>query len=55
MKKIILAVVLMSISFVCGIVWEYTAHIQEINEIEQVAQESCDVRIKTIKETCKGV
>lgn len=48
-----LGLILLFLSFILGLCCKYVAHKQEINDIEQVAQESCDVRIKTIKEICK--
>lgn len=41
------------IGFVGGIVWEKTTTNISIDDIEQVAKDACDVRIKVIKETCK--
>lgn len=49
----ILAVALLFGAFLLGLLWEYTAHRQEISDILEVANDSCSVRIATIKETCK--
>lgn len=54
-KLITVCVVALSLcaAFICGILWEYTAERQEIADIEQVANDSCNVRIKAIKKLCK--
>ena len=49
----ILAVALLFGAFVLGLSWEYAAHRQEISDILEVANDSCTVRIATIKETCR--
>ena len=49
----ILAVALLFGVFVLGLSWEYKAHRVEINDILEVANDSCTVRIATIKETCR--
>lgn len=51
--RIFVIVCVMCVGFVGGIVWERTANNVALNDIEQIAQEACDVRIKIIKETCK--
>ncbi len=52
--EIVCAIVaLMTISFVGGAFFEYTAERQEIAELEQVASESCAVRIRAIQKLCK--
>ena len=56
MKKVIVAglcALALGASFVGGVVWEYTAERQEIADIEAVALEACDIRIKAIKKVCK--
>lgn len=53
MKTTIAAFVGLFIGFIVGLGWEYTANQQSLDEIQQAAQESCDMRIKTIKFTCK--
>ena len=56
MKKILivgLASLALGAAFVCGVLWEYTAERQEIADIEAVAQEACNARIKTITKLCK--
>ena len=56
MKKVIitgLCLLALGASFVGGVVWEYTAERQEIAEIEQVALDACNVKIKAIKKLCK--
>ena len=50
---IILGMITHAIFFWGGIVFERTASNQAIEEIMQVAQEACDMRIKTLKATCK--
>ena len=54
-KLVIMGLVLLSLgaAFICGVLWEYTAERQEIADIEQVAVDSCNVRIKAIKKLCK--
>lgn len=49
----ILAIALLFGAFVLGLSWEYVAHRQEISDILEVANDSCTIRIATIKETCK--
>lgn len=49
----VIAVVLVIIGFVCGVIAERNATNEMIDDIEQVAKEACDVRIKMIRETCK--
>ena len=53
MKTIIAAFVSLFIGFIVGLGWEYTANKQSLDEIQQVAQEACDMRIKTIKFACR--
>lgn len=53
MKNIILVVILLVISFIAGVHSERYETQQTIDDIEQVALEACDVRIKIIKQTCK--
>ena len=56
MKKTLIAglcLLALGASFVGGVVWEYTAERQEIADIEAVALEACDIRIKAIKKVCK--
>ena len=53
MKTIIAAFAGLFIGFIVGLGWEYTANQQALDEIQQVAQEACDMRIKTIKFACK--
>lgn len=50
---IILGMITHAMFFWGGIVFERTASNQAIEEIMQVAQEACDMRIKTLKATCK--
>ena len=51
--KTLIAIALLGASFIGGVLWEYSAERQEIADIEQVAIESCNVRIKMIKKMCK--
>jgi hypothetical protein len=53
MKKVIVIAILMSASFMGGIFWEHRASISDYSEWQQIAQEACDMRIKTLKATCK--
>ena len=54
MKKQILILIATAIaSFIFGLAWEYSAHRVEINDMLETANESCNVRISVIKETCK--
>lgn len=41
------------LGFVCGAGFEYSANKVTIDDIQQVANESCDVRIKIMKQSCK--
>jgi hypothetical protein len=55
-KKVIVAglcVLALGASFVGGVVWEYTAEREEIADIEAVALEACNARIKTLQKLCK--
>ena len=52
-KYTLIFVVGMLIGFFGGLYWEYKAEQYRLDEIEQIAQEACDMRIKTIKYTCK--
>ena len=51
--KTLIVIALLGVAFIGGIFWEYSAERQEIADIEQVAIESCNVRIKMIKKMCK--
>ena len=51
--KLLILFLLMFSSFVSGILWEYSAERQEIADIEQVALESCNIRVKNIQKLCK--
>lgn len=51
--KILIGLTGALVGFVIGLGWEYSANQQALDEIQQVAQEACDMRIKTIKYTCK--
>ena len=54
MKKYILFVIVLSvISFACGIWFERSAGWHDQEEWMQISQEACDMRIKTLKATCK--
>lgn len=56
MKKVIivgLCALALGAAFVGGVLWEYTAERQEIAEIEAVALDACNIRIKAIKKVCK--
>lgn len=51
--KILILALLMGASFIGGIFWEYSAERQEISDIEQVALEACNIRVKNIQKLCK--
>lgn len=56
MKKILIAglcVLSLGAAFVGGVVWEYAAERQEIADIEAVALDACNARIKTIQKLTK--
>lgn len=52
-KQIIMALVVAIVSFVLGVYMERSARQGEVEEMVQMTQEACDLRIKTIKFTCK--
>ena len=52
-REIITGFIGLLVGFVIGLGWEYSANQQSLEEILQVSQEACDLRIKTIKYTCK--
>lgn len=52
-KQIIITIAVAIVSFVIGIWFEHSASQQAIDEINQISQEACDMRIKTLKFTCK--
>ena len=52
-KQIIMALVVATVSFVLGVCMERSARQSEAEEMVQIAQEACDMRIKTLKFTCK--
>lgn len=53
-NKLLLAVLAsLVIGFACGIWFERSATWHDQEEWMQIAQEACDIRIKTIKFTCK--
>lgn len=45
----ILGLILLFLSFILGLCCKHVAHKQEINDIEQVAIEACEIRIQAIK------
>ena len=51
--KVLILAFLMGVSFVVGVFWEYAAERQEIADIEQVALEACNVRVRVIQKMCK--
>lgn len=56
MKKLLivgLCVLSLGAAFVGGVLWEYAAERQEIADIEAVALDACNIRIKAIKKLCK--
>lgn len=54
MKKcLIVCFVCSFIGFGCGIWFERSASRHDQEEFMQIAQEACDIRIKTLKFTCK--
>jgi len=52
-KHLIVRILLCIASFACGIYWERSASWHDQEEWMQYAQEACDLRIKTLKATCK--
>lgn len=52
-KQIIIALIVAIVSFVLGVYMEHNANKGETEEFMQIAQEACDLRIKTLKFTCK--
>lgn len=52
-KQIITAFIVATVSFVLGVYMERSARQSEVEEMVQITQEACDMRIKTIKYTCK--
>ena len=53
--KYILMVVLVVFGFFFGIWFERSASWHDQEEFMQIAQEECDMRIKTLKYTCRGL
>lgn len=51
--KTLIAIALLGASFIGGVFWEYAAERQEIADIEQVAQEACQVQLKLARKMCK--
>ena len=52
--KVVLILVLAGGSFLGGVFWEYSAERQEIADIEQVALEACNQKIKILKKEAKN-
>ncbi|MBO7715692.1 MAG: hypothetical protein J6S85_19170 [Methanobrevibacter sp.] len=52
-KYLIVGLICAIISFMCGIWFERSASWHDQEEWMQIAQEACDMRIKTLKATCK--
>ena len=54
-KTLLIGVVLLALgaAFLGGIFFEYTAERAEIADIEQVALDACNVRVKQIQKLCK--
>lgn len=50
---IIIGIITHVMFFWGGVFFERTASKQGLEEIMQISQEACDMRIKTIKYTCK--
>lgn len=56
MKKVLfagLALLALGGAFVGGVLWQYAAERAEIADIEAVALDACNARIKTIQKLCK--
>lgn len=51
--KTLILIALLGASFIGGVFWEYAAERQEIADIEQVAQEACQVQLKIARKMCK--
>ena len=52
-RQIITAFIVAIVSFVLGVYMERSARQSEVEEMVQITQEACDMRIKTIKFACK--
>lgn len=48
-----LCVLALGAAFVGGVLWEYAAERQEIADIEAVALEACNIRVKNIQKLCR--
>ena len=51
--KTLIAIAALGGAFIGGVFWEYAAEQQSIAEIQQVAQESCQVQLKLARMACK--
>lgn len=52
---IVLGIITHVMFFWGGVIFERTASRQALDEIMEISQEACDMRIKTLKFTCKGL
>lgn len=52
-KYLIVCFACLCIGFACGIWFERSASWHDQEEWMQIAQEACDMRLKTLKFTCK--
>ena len=53
MKNILIGVVSLLVGFFGGIYFEHQASQGDVEEMVQITQEACDMRLKTLKFTCK--
>ena len=53
MKNILIGVISLIVGFFAGVYCEYQASQGDVEEMVQITQEACDMRIKTIKFACK--
>lgn len=51
--KALFGIALLFAAFIGGVFWEHAAQRQEIADIEEVALEACNARVKTIQKLCK--
>lgn len=52
-KYLMLGITCSVVAFTAGIYWERSASWHDQEEWMQIAQEACDMRLKTLKFTCK--
>lgn len=53
MKNILIGVVSLAVGFFGGIYFEHQASQGDVEEMVQITQEAYDMRLKTLKFTCK--